>query len=386
MFKFTHFSVKNIIGTLAAITIGLGTLSANAGPREQAIKLHKILTGVMPEEAVIGQMANSIQNGNVPAAAKRAMESPYFWNITLKNLAATWTNENSSPVVSLNDAITTVIGVIANNEPFTQVLKGNFLYVGNNQPAYSGVPADAQAHFEALEASGDSLRTSLTKRTQTVTDAAGIMTSLAWGDAFLKAGTNRRMWRFSMMNFMCTDLEGMMDTTVPGIRIRRDVDRAPGGAPEVFANKCIGCHAIMDAANGATSYFDYTEEDGLIYTPGSVQPKVNRGGQVYPEGYVSTNDSWMFLGNLSANNGLSNLGWRGSTSGNGLNSLATAISESRGFSECMAKQVFKRVCLRTATNADKETIKELADGFEKDGKYNMLDLIASTPQHCMDEE
>jgi hypothetical protein len=384
-------SARKALGIFLVAT--LAVLEAQAGPREQAIRLHKILTGVQPSEAVITQMTTSIESDDIPAAARVAMENRYFWDVTLKNFAATWTNQNSSPVVSLNDAVATIIGIIKDNRPFTEVIGSDVIYTGapgTFTTAYSKTPAEAIAHFQEVEASGQPLRTSLVRGVQStltgISDTSGIMTSQAWGDAFFKAGTNRRVWRFSMMNFMCTDLEGMMDTSVPGIRIRRDVDRAPGGEPKVFANKCIGCHATMDAADGATAYFDYTDDEGLLHTPGNVQPKVNRLGTTYPEGYVTTNDSWLFLGNLSANNGLAKLGWRGPASGNGLRSLGQSIAQSRGFSECMVKRVFQRVCLREATISDKALIGQLADGFEKDGSYNMLNLFAETSKHCLDEE
>ncbi len=42
-------------------------------------------------------------------------------------------------------------------------------------------------------------------------------------------GTNRRMFRFTMMNHLCADLQTIPDTTRPPDRIRQDVTRSPGG-------------------------------------------------------------------------------------------------------------------------------------------------------------
>lgn len=396
MFTNLQLSVKSAFKVLSIILVGsvLAVSSAFAGPREQAIKLHKVLTGVQPTEATITQMANFIINGDVPSAARLAMQNDYFWNVTLKNWAASYSNENFTPAVGLNDATTTIVGIIANNEPFTNIIKGNYLYVGNPNvangvPPYSPVPADAQAHFQAFEEAKPNLRNSLQKFTQIIPDSAGIITSQSWGTSFFEAGTNRAVWHSMMMNFQCTELDSMRDISIPGIRVRRDVSRAPGGEPSIFTNKCIGCHATMDAAINAASYFDYDEDNGLTYTPGAVPEKITRGGATYPDGFIPTNDSWKFLGALSANNGLEKLGWsadRAPASGNGMKSLATAISQTRGFSECMAKRVFKRVCLREASVNDSKIIGDLADGFEKDGNYNMFELFAATSTHCIDEE
>ncbi len=77
-------------------------------------------------------------------------------------------------------------------------------------------------------------------------DTAGVLTTRASGEGFLSGGTNRRMMRFTAMNYLCRDLEALNDTTRPADRIRQDVTRSPGGDSRIFHNTCVGCHSGMD--------------------------------------------------------------------------------------------------------------------------------------------
>jgi len=62
---------------------------------------------------------------------------------------------------------------------------------------------------------------------------AGLITTRAASSAFFIAGTNRAMFRFTMINHMCRDMEQLADTTRPPDRIRQDVSRSPGGDARV---------------------------------------------------------------------------------------------------------------------------------------------------------
>ena len=72
---------------------------------------------------------------------------------------------------------------------------------------------------------------------------AGVLTSRAAAQAFFVAGTNRAMFRFTLMNHLCNDLEQLNDTTRAPDRIRQDVSRSPGGDSRIFLNSCVGCHS-----------------------------------------------------------------------------------------------------------------------------------------------
>jgi len=372
------------------------SVSAFAGPREQAVTLHKRLTGVQPSAATLDQMASLISQGRTKEAAQIATTSRYFYDITVKSWAAPMTNIDQNPVVPLNDSVATVIGLVRDNIPFTNVLTGDLIYLGDATTNASISPYDisingAKNHFasiETLNANSDQpIVSTLKQQVQStitgVSDTAGIITTEAYGEAWIQAGTNRRVFQSLVRNFWCSEMDGIHDTSIPGIRIRRDVTRVPGGSSALFQNKCLGCHGTMDAAIGGTAYFDFGN-NGIKYTPGQVNGKMNRNSQEYPDGYVTTDDSWMFLGGYSATNSFGKIGWRGATSGNGLHSFATAFAVSRGFSDCMAKRVFRKVCVRDATPADEPTIQMLADKFENQGNYNLKSLFEDTAILCME--
>ena len=58
---------------------------------------------------------------------------------------------------------------------------------------------------------------------------AGLFTTRGLASSFFINGTNRAMFRFTMIAHLCNDLPAMEDTTRPPDRIRQDVGRSPGG-------------------------------------------------------------------------------------------------------------------------------------------------------------
>ena len=59
------------------------------------------------------------------------------------------------------------------------------------------------------------------------------------------------MFRFTMVNHFCKDMEQLHDPRLSPDRIRQDVSRSPGGDSRLFLNNCIGCHNGMDPLAGA---------------------------------------------------------------------------------------------------------------------------------------
>ena len=119
------------------------------------------------------------------------------------------------------------------------------------------------------------------------------MTSRAAAEAFFIAGTNRAMFRFTLMNHLCMDMEQVHDTSITPDRIRQDVSRSPGGDSRVFLNNCIGCHAGMDPLAQAFAYYDFDETTArLNYTAGIVQPKYFNNDETFADGFVTPDDSW----------------------------------------------------------------------------------------------
>ena len=98
---------------LVALMSGQAGL-AQAGAREQAKRIHDRIAGVPPSESILDSMASLIPS-DPEGAAFIAMNDPAFYNVTLKNFAAPWTNEAMSKFVPLNDYIATVIGLVREN-------------------------------------------------------------------------------------------------------------------------------------------------------------------------------------------------------------------------------------------------------------------------------
>ena len=165
-----------------------------------------------------------------------------------------------------------------------------------------------------------------------------IMTSRAGAMAFFSAGTNRAMFRFTLMNQLCTDLEPLKDVTRSPDYVRRDVSRSPGGDSRLFLNNCIGCHSGMDPLAGAYAYYNYNEETGALdYTPGAVQPKYFNNDLNFPQGFRTVDDSWENRWRQGQN---AYLGFDNSLpgSGRGAKSLGVELGSSYAFAACQVRK------------------------------------------------
>jgi hypothetical protein len=359
-----------------------------AGPREQAQRIHDRLAGVPPTDAVLAQMQTEVVS-NPETAAMTAMNNPNFYAVTLKNFAAPWTNRDFNPFVPLNDYITLVIGMVKDNVPFDQILYADLLYVG--QGVTPGPSTSSNAHYAALEQSMLSPSfnpNSIVPTTQSGTyglptgATAGAMTTRAAAEAFFIAGTNRAMFRFTLVNHMCMDMEQVHDTSIIPDRIRQDVSRSPGGDSRVFLNNCIGCHAGMDPLAQAFAYYNYDDVAGSIqYTAGNVQPKYFNNDETFADGFITPDDSWNNYWREGQN---SLIGWGpGSGSGNGAKSLGQELAGTQAFAECQVQKVFKTVCLRDPVDqADRDQVAAMATTF-RNNHYNLKQVFAQSAVYCM---
>ena len=375
------------------LTFGLLTVAlsgaAFAGPREQAKRIHDRLAGVPPTEAVLSAMEADIAAGQPLQAALTAMEDPAFYNVTLKNFAAPWTNRDESVFVPLNDYIATVIGMIRDDVPFNTLFSNDILYVGPaSLPAYSNFNND---HYAQMEAQSIDMKNGLVMTTQSAMTGlpqnavAGVWTTRAAAEAFFVAGTNRAQFRFTMLNHLCNDMEQVHDVKRAPDRIRQDVSRSPGGDSRLFFNNCIGCHNGMDPLAGAFAYYNFNETTGSIeYTPGVVQPKYFNNDTNFEPGFRTTDDSWM---NYWRNGQNQFLGWAtagpGSTgSGTGAASMGEELANSDAFASCQVKKVFRNVCLRDPEDAaDRFQISQMVTSFK--GGYRMKQTFAEAAVYCM---
>jgi hypothetical protein len=212
---------------------------------------------------------------------------------------------------------------------------------------------------------------------------AGVLTSAAGAGAFFYLGTNRAMVRFTMINYMCNDLNQIMDTTRPPDRIRQDPARSPGGDSRVFLNNCIGCHSGMDALAGAFAYYDFnTTSNQIVYTPGQVQAKYAINTANFPFGHVTIDDSWINYWRSGPN---ALLGWSSSLpgSGNGAKAFGQEIESSTQFASCQVQKVFQAMCLRAPGNAaDRAKVSQITADFVS-SNYNMKTAFAESAVYCM---
>jgi hypothetical protein len=377
-----------------ALTLLLAVLlcaPAWAGPREQARRMHDRLVGVPPDPQTLASMEDLLIQGRALEAAYEAMNHPAFYSTSLKNWITPWTNVDRTVFAPLNDYTATVIGIIRDDHPFKEVLSGDIVYVGQSPtptplPDYSISNND---HYEAIEARGIDLSDpaqfhempqSQLHPQLSSNDTAGIITTRAAAEAFFSAGTNRRMWRFLAINYLCRDMEALKDVERPADRIRQDVTRSPGGDSMLFHQQCVGCHSGMDPLAGAFAYLDWDENAlQLIFTPGVVRPKFLRNSAAFPGGYITVDDRWdnFWYGGQNAV-----LGWRGPGSGFGPKTLGQEVANSRAFSECQVEKAFEHVCFRPPLSVeDQETVRDIATIFETND-HSMKRVFAEVAVYC----
>jgi hypothetical protein len=384
-----NLSARNLIATVAVAALSVCVVgTAHADARSQAKRIHDRIAGVPPTAAVLDQMEALVAANNAAGAARMAMLAPSFYTTTVKNWVTPWTNRDQTAFAPLNDYTATVIGMIRDDKPFNTLLSADLLYIGGSGlPAYS--PADnnlyQQMEDQDVDLSSPSVLVESTQSANTGVPAnatAGVMTTRAAAQAFFIAGTNRAMFRFTLINHMCRDLEQVHDLTLPPDRIRQDVSRSPGGDSRLFLNGCIGCHNGMDPLTQAFAYYTFNETTGRIeYTAGQVQPKYLINMDNFKPGYVTKNDGWNNYWRQGAN---TVLGWDSQLpgSGSGAKSMGQELASSDQFARCQVEKVFKTICLRPPVNGtDRTEVNRIISVF-RGGGYRMKDVFAETAAFC----
>jgi hypothetical protein len=399
---------------LALLLLGLGCMAmglsglVHADEWDQAKRMHDRVAGVPPDDTTLNAMRDELLpgGGGAVAAALIATNNADFYSVTLKNFAAPWTNRDQSVFVPLNDYTATVIGIVRDNRDFREILHGDVLYVGNPALGLTGYSNTSNAHYEELEiAPGANLRDDLEFRIQSsVTGVpsnatAGVMTTRAAAQAFFIMGTNRAMFRFTMLNHMCHDMEQVHEITRIPDRIRQDVSRSPGGDSRVFLNNCIGCHSGMDPMAQAFAYYDYihdvdndptgingqmTYNDVGFVDPETgtrVVPKYFNNDTNFPYGFATPDDAWSNYWREGPN---AVLGWDSSLtgSGNGAKSMGMELAHSDTFAECQVTKVFENVCLRSpADSTDHGQVAAMVTSFRSSG-HSLRQVFAESAAYC----
>ncbi|HSB96707.1 MAG TPA: hypothetical protein VLC91_09670 [Spongiibacteraceae bacterium] len=385
-------------------------LPAAAGSLEKAKRINDRLTGValQSSDSVLATMQSKLNSSDPIGAAYAAIDNPNnpgFYNVKLKNWATPWTNRDGNKFAPLNDYAATIIGIVRDGTDYRQVLSGDVIYVGNSSVATpSGGTAtitpyapNSNQHYIDLENSGANMGSALTLKgpfSQTSytgipsNATAGVMTTRAAARAFFIDGTNRAMFRFTMKNHLCQDMEKVQDITRPTDRIRRDVPRSPGGDSRIFMNTCAGCHSGMDPMAQAFAYYDFhytgdtdTDKDAgqLVYTAGIVQKKYDINHDHFAEGFVTPDDSWDNYWRSGPNTAV--LGWDGGAGhGAGAKSMGQELANSEAFAVCSVKKVFQAVCLRDPASSDQSAFTTMLNNFKVG--YDLKHTFAEAAVYC----
>ena len=378
----------------ALVLLGAHALVAGVVNADQATRMYNRIAGVPPSATTLASMMAA---STPEAAALMATNDPAFYNDTIRNMAAPWTNRDQSVFVPLNDYTATVIGMVHDNVPFNQLLSADLIYIGDGksgEPAYSPNNNDM---YTTLDANNADLSVHLKSSPQSTlvgipsAATAGVMTTRGAASAFFVNGTNRAMFRFTMMNHLCSDLPTVMDITRPPDRIRQDVTRSPGGVSTLFLTNCIGCHSGMDPMAQAFAYYNFSypaSEVGatawpigqLVYTAGQVQPKYFINSTNFPQGFITPDDSWENRWRTGPNE---IMGWSATGgSGSGAKSLGQELAASRAFASCQVTRVFKTVCFRAPdSQADINQVNSMITSFEQG--YVLRQVFAQSAAYCM---
>ncbi len=385
--------MKNGMATAAASLMLAASIASAAGPTaDQATRMYGRIAGIPPSAAQLQQMMAA---GDPVTAALIATQDPAFYNNTIRNMAMPWTNRDQTVFAPLNDYVATVVGMVRDDVPFNTLLSADLIYIADaasGAPAYS--PNDNNM-YTTLDNNGVDLKAHLVSSTQSAltgvpsSATAGVLTTRGAASAFFINGTNRAMFRFTMMNHLCSDLQTVMDTTRPPDRIRQDVTRSPGGVSTLFLNNCIGCHSGMDPMAQAFAYYNFSNTDTttaattgqIVYTAGQVQPKYHINNTNFPQGFSTPDDSWDNRWRSGPNQVL---GWSASLpgSGNGAKALGQELENSTAFATCQVTRVFKQVCLRApASQADVNQVNTMIASFQSG--YVLRQVFAQSAAYCM---
>ncbi|WP_413291047.1 hypothetical protein [Bdellovibrio sp. HCB337] len=381
----------------------------------RARKLYERITGTkLPVDSpIIAQMADMIGKGNLLGAAQEATKDPNFYNITVKLMAMELSTRDETIKTPFNDFAAGIIGVTRDQTDARELLTGNFYYQGSGTNIRSNLIPDlliSNNHYADLETNRVDLAANLvrvegqviaTSATASVAspDPAGVLTSRTFMGEHALMGTNRRLVEYTFREFMCVPLSEWADGGASDARIGRDIDRFPAGDHMKFQTSCKGCHTVMDGFRGAFAKWDYdgmgikhsavnTRGGAANYTIASdaagIVTKMNKNNTVFPSGYITTNDSFVNHATRTANAEM--FEWRGAAAGgNGVKAFGTVVANSRRFSQCMAKRVFKAVCRKELDAVkNRDLLKKWGDEFETSGyKLKSLFESISTKPECL---
>ncbi|MGE5087054.1 MAG: hypothetical protein ACM3MG_12185 [Bacillota bacterium] len=377
-----------------------------------AKKLYERLvsTKISLDDPILAQMTALLEKGDKLGAARIATADPNFYNTTVKTMALEMSNRDETIKVPLNDMVATIIGITRDKLDARSMLTGNFYYRAPSTVGSTLLSVDmrtgfmyANDHYQAL----DNYRIDLMKNLYRVNsqplvigdgttdviigenpDYAGVLTSRNFMVEHATGGTNRRIVEYAFREFLCVPINQWADSGASDARVGRDVNRFPGGDHNKYLTTCKACHSVMDGFRGAFAL--WTAGSGVVGNSQAIPnadqlpgPKYSRNFKVFPDGYVTVDNSFVNFANRPANASL--FGWRGdnTTSGNGAKDFGKLLANSRRFSQCMAKRVYKTVCKKPLpADKEKDLLSTWGDEFEASGYMlkNLFESISVKPE------
>ena len=132
---------------------------------------------------------------------------------------------------------------------------------------------------------------------------------------------------------------------------------------------------MMDGLRGAFANVDFEDgylKHGLVLPVGGgadqmkrsaagVSNKMNVNSDVFPDGFATTNASW--VNNLIAGANAQFFQWQGKASGVGINALTSSIADTKAFPRCMVRRVYRSVCKRESSEFEDALLNQIADEF-----------------------
>jgi hypothetical protein len=342
--------------------------------------------------------------GDRAGVAALATKQSTFLNVTVKNFGLKMSTREETIRIPLNDFTASIIGVTRDETDARELLSGNFFYAGDanvmdDLKSFSDNLLRSNRHYEALDNSKNDFGAMLVRIEkqqllqsnnnnviviQENPDPAGILTSRTWIEAHAVAGTNRRPVEYTFRQFMGLPIEKWADAAAADVRIGRDIDRFPGGDNNKFQTTCKACHNVMDGFRGAWAKWSFENNQAIQSSVRrgdsngqGIMNKLNRNQQVYPGGYITTDDSWINNANRGINS--TTFGWRtiagvSPMNGMGVNTFGRAVANSSRFSSTMARRVFEAVCRKDIGVTEYNVYQAMGSEFEANG-YNLKKLF-----------
>lgn len=376
---------RSIIVLLSGVLLSCYSAQAEMDAEAYAVRLFDRITGsaINIDDPRLQAISNLVRSNHKHEALELATSDPQFLDLTVRQWIAPSSNYDASTRVEFNDFIAMVMGVVRDDLDARILLTGDFQYVGRSEFRLPAPSLSNNDHFRMLEALPGSLSEKLVIQNGqwpgSQIEPAGLLTSRAWAKAHYTAGTNRRALQMSFQEFLCKPIVSLADTLVPDERVRRDVNRHPGGLYSTYRNRCVGCHAGMDALGGAFARFDFRDNQIIYYTGDQVAPKMNQNSQNYPAGRRTVDDAWVNLWTERQN---STIGWQGAMRGTGVRSFGEMLSNTDAFASCMAKRVFEYMCRRPMGRTDRPLVQDVAQTFVQSGYKlkRVFEEVALLPQ------